>query len=105
MTDKTTHTLRNGIFCVLVFLACFWLAWPVANMPLNDDFSYIRTAQVFAQTGHIVYNGWATPMLGWMIPWGALFIKLFGFSFMAVKLSTLPRAVATLLLFHAILRR
>ncbi len=104
MTERS-RDLRGGIFCVLIFLACFWLAWPVANMGFLDDWSYIKTAEVFAQTGQMVYNGWASPILGWMIPWGALFIKLFGFSFMTVKLSTLPVAVATLLLFHGVLRR
>ncbi len=104
MNEKTS-SLRNGVFCCLVFLGCYLLAWPVANMAFRDDWSYIETARVFAQTGHIVYNGWATAMLGWMIPWGALFIKLFGFSFMAVKLSMLPLALGCLLLFHASLRR
>lgn len=104
MTEKS-GTFRNSIFCVLIFLACYLVAWPVANMPLNDGWSYIKTAEVFAATGQIVYNGWAAPILGWMIPWGALFIKAFGFSFMTVKLSMLPVAAATLLLFHAVLRR
>jgi hypothetical protein len=103
--NKKTHSLRNGVFCALIFLACFWVAWPVAQMGFVDDWSYIKVAQVFARTGHIVYNGWPVEILGWMVPWGALFIKLFGFSFMTVKLSTLPVAVATLLLFHSILRR
>lgn len=103
--DERAHSLRNGLFCCLVFLGCYLLAWPVANMGFMDGWSYIKTAQVFAQTGHLVYNGWATAMLGWMIPWGALFIKVFGFSFMAVKLSTLPVALVTLLLFHSILKR
>src|SRR5258708_3123083 len=44
-------------------------------------------------------------MLGWAIPWGALFIKLFGFSFAAVRLSTLPLAMASVYLFHASLVR
>jgi hypothetical protein len=104
-TDRNAHVFPNGIFCVLVFLACFWIAWPIAQMGFVDDWSYIKTAQVFAQTGQIQYNGWATAMLGWQIPWGALFIKLFGFSFMTVKLSTLPLALATLFLFHPILIR
>lgn len=96
---------RDRALCALIFLGGFWAAWPVVNMGFVDDWSYIKSAQVFARTGHLVYNGWATAMLGWQIPWGALFIKLFGFSFMAVKLSTLPLAVATLLLFHAVLIR
>jgi hypothetical protein len=38
-------------------------------MGFADDFSYIKTALVYAQTGHFVYNGWATAMFGWQIPW------------------------------------
>jgi len=74
-------------------------------MGFVDDWSYVKSAQIFAQTGHLVYNGWATAMLGWQIPWGALFIRIFGFSFTAVKASTLPVAMVTLVLFHAILVR
>jgi hypothetical protein len=74
-------------------------------MGFVDDWSYIKTAFVFARTGHIVYNGWATAILGWAIPWGALFIKLFGFSFTAVRLSTLPPAMASVYLLHASLLR
>lgn len=104
-TLQRPHTLRNGIFCCLIFLACLALVWPFTKMGFIDDWSYLRTAQLFVKTGHMVYNGWADPMLGWMVPWGALFIKLFGSSFIAVRLSILPIALSTLLLFHAILIR
>jgi hypothetical protein len=40
-----------------------------------------------------------------LVPWGALFIKLFGFSFTAVRFSMLPIAMASVYLFHQILRR
>lgn len=96
---------RGALLCVAIYLACLLIAWPVAEMGFVDDWSYIKTAQVFAQTGHFTYNGWATAMLGWQIPWAALFIKLFGFSFTVVKLSTVPVAVAVAVLFHAILAR
>jgi hypothetical protein len=99
------QSTRAGVICALIFAACVWIAWPVAEMGFVDDWSYIKTAQVFAQTGHLVYNGWATAMLGWQIPWGALFIRIFGFSFTAAKASTLPVAMATLVLFYAILSR
>ena len=36
-----------------------------------DDLSYLRTAFLFAQTGHFVYNGWTTAMLGAQIVWAA----------------------------------
>jgi hypothetical protein len=73
--------------------------------PWSDDFSYIKTALDFERTGKILYNGWATAMLGWLIPWGALFIKLFGFSFTILRVSLFPIAAATIYLLHQILRR
>lgn len=74
-------------------------------MGFVDDWSYIESARVFARTGHFAYNGWATAMLGWQIGWGSLFIRLFGFSFEAVKLSTLPLAAASIFLFYKIQTR
>jgi hypothetical protein len=102
---EQSHTVRNGIVCACMPAASLLVIWPVAEMGFVDDWSYVKTAFVFARTGHIVYNGWATAMLGWAIPWGGIFIKLFGFSFTAVRLSTLPLAMASVYLFHASLVR
>ncbi|HZD77759.1 MAG TPA: hypothetical protein VE218_12185, partial [Acidobacteriaceae bacterium] len=74
-------------------------------MGLIDDWSYVRTAYDFARTGHFVYNGWATAMLGWQIVWSAPFLKLFGYSFTVARLSMLPFAIASAWIFHAILLR
>ena len=104
MTDRL-RDLRNGFFCCLVFLGAYLLVWPLVQMGFGDAWSYIWMARRFADTGHIAYTGWGTPMVGWMIPWGALFIKLFGFSYVTVRLSILPVAMGCLLLFHASLRR
>ena len=69
----------TAVLCALTLAACVLAARPFAETGMNDDFSYIRTAQVFADTGHIVFNGWGAPMLGWQVLPAALFIKLFGF--------------------------
>jgi hypothetical protein len=74
---------------MLALLVCVLVARPFVSMGVNDDWSYIWTARVLADTGHVAYNGWATAMLGWQIYLGALFIKLFGFSFTAVRCSVL----------------
>jgi hypothetical protein len=104
--SERSQSTRDGLLCVLVFAVCFFAAWPFAEIGcFNDDWSYIKSAQTFSETHHLVYYGWDDPMLGWLIPWGALFVRLFGFSFTAVKLSTLPIAAATIFLFHAILVR
>jgi hypothetical protein len=94
-----------GLLCALIVGFCAMLSRPFVDMGVYDDWSYIKTATDFARTGHILYNGWATAMLGWQIIWGALFVKLFGASFTAVRLSTLPVAMVTVYLFHEILRR
>jgi hypothetical protein len=74
-------------------------------MGFIDDWSFFQTARIFARTGHIVYNGWSDPIVGWLIPWGALFIHLFGATYTAVRFSVLPTALLTLLLFHSTLIR
>ena len=74
-------------------------------MGLIDDFSYVRTALIFARTGHFVYNGWTTAMLGAQIVWAAPFIKLLGYTFFATRVSTIAMAILTVWLTHATLRR
>src|ERR1700733_4445503 len=64
---------RDGLFCAALVMACLIPAWPFAEIGINDDWSYIQTVQVFAQTHHFVYNGWATAMLGWQVLWGSVF--------------------------------
>ena len=76
------------------------MAWPFAEMGMGDDFSYIRSAQVLAATGHVMFNGWGAPMIGFQLLPAALFIKLFGFSFTIVRLTVLLAAMATAFLFQ-----
>ena len=102
---RVPSSRRNALFCALLTGACIVLVRPFADVPFGDDFSYTKTALDFARTGHFVYNGWATAMLGWQTLWGALFIKLFGFSFNIVRLSTLPIAMGSVYLMHQILAR
>jgi riboflavin transporter FmnP len=84
-----------AIACAVIPLFCYFLIRPYAEIGIGDDWSYIKSSQVLARSGHIVYNGWATAMLGWQLYVGALFIKLFGLSFTAVRLSTVIEAMAT----------
>jgi hypothetical protein len=95
----------GGPLCGLLAGLAVVLSLPFANMGFIDDWSYVRTAYDFARTGHFVYNGWATAMLGWQIVWTAPFLKLFGYSFTVARLSMLPFAIGSGWLLHAILRR
>lgn len=97
--------LRAAFFCVLLAVGAALATVPVLEMGVGDDWSYTRTALDFASTGRLVYNGWATAMLGVQVVWAALFIKLFGFSFTLVRLTTLPFTAGCALLLFALHRR
>lgn len=96
---------KQSVFCVLLLAGCLLAVWPVVELGVSDDWSYIRVAELLAKTGHFVYNGWCAPILGWQAAWGALFARLFGASFTAVRMAIIPIDLATALLFHAVLRR
>lgn len=85
----------SALLCALLLFFCSVAAYPVAEIGMMDDWSYIKSARVLAQTGRIVYNGWAAPILGWQLFLGALFARLFGPSFTAIRASTLLVALAT----------
>jgi hypothetical protein len=74
---------------MLALLFCVALAQPFAPIGISDDWSYIWTARVLANTGRLTYNGWGAMPLGWQAYLGALFIKLFGFSFTATRFSVM----------------
>ena len=94
-----------AICCALAVLVCELISRPYANIGISDDGPYILMAQTLASTGHIVYNGWAAAMIGWQLYIGAAFIKLFGFSFTAVRMSTLFVSLATAFLLQRTLVR
>jgi hypothetical protein len=97
---ETRRAWVAGLLNGILVLGCVLVAHPFAETGFLDDWSYVKTAKIFAHTGRFVYNGWATAMLGWLIPWGAAFAKMFGDSYFAVRLSTLPLVVGCMILFQ-----
>ncbi len=74
-----------ALLCALATLAVLLALRPLAGAPQNDDFSYARTAWAFAQTGRVIYNGWASPLLLPQMVAGAVILKIAGgFSYAAL---------------------
>ena len=96
---------RNAAGCALLVGILLLIIHAGSNEPFMDDFSYAKTAQQFAATGRFIFNGWAVETLGWQVLWGALFIKLFGFSFRILQLSIIPLAMSCAYLSHQIFRK
>lgn len=103
---KIERLLKSpAVFCAAVLLASMLIIHPSLNMGLGDDFSYVRTAKYLAETGHLDYFGWATPMLGWQLLIAVPLIKLFGFSFNVVRASVFCVALVLTLLLHPLFVR
>src|SRR5271155_4835398 len=92
LRSNTALSMNKFVYvsaCVLALLFCMMAARPFVAMGVADDWSYIWTTRVLADTGHLTYNGWGAMPLGWMAYVGAVFIKLFGFSFTIVRSSVM----------------
>ncbi len=72
---------------------------------MNDEWSYAFSARQLAETGHITYNGWAAPIVGWMMVLGAVFIKGFGFSYGVTRIAILFVSMGTAFLLERSLVR
>ena len=95
----------RAVLCSLLVVVCTLVAWPFAETGLDDDFSYIFSARSLAQTGHVHYAGWASAMVGWQLALGALFIRIFGFSFSITRVPLLLIAALTAFVLHRLLVR
>ena len=94
-----------SLFCVAIYGIAITAIWPVVDLATDDDFAYAKMALIFSRTGHLVFNGWETAMVGWQVAWGALFIHLFGYSFLTLRFSVIVLGALFTLLFHRVLLR
>ncbi len=105
LKPKLSTARRGALSVTLIYAAVALLARPFSAYSHGDDFSYIRTALEYARTSHVVYNGWASMMLGWQAVWGAAIIHVFGFSFNALSSSMLVLSMACTYVFYGVLVR
>jgi len=82
-TPATPAALLICGWSVLVFAAD-----PFGAFPLNDDWSYSRAVRDLVLHGHLEFTAWTSMPLIAQVLWGALFCLPFGFSFVALRLST-----------------
>ncbi len=82
---------------VLLFLAVLSVTTPIGDFPLNDDWVYGRAVRHLLQNHEYRPTPWTSMTLLTQVLWGWLFSLPFGFSFTALRFSTLLLALATLL--------
>lgn len=91
-------------------LAAVWAlaalaAGPVGDFPLNDDWAYGLPVRGLVETGRLRFTDWQSMPLVTQVYWGGLFAWPAGFSFTALRLSTLVLGGATGIGVHFLLRR
>ncbi len=61
---------------------------PIGEFPLNDDWAYSKAVRILLLEGEFTIGSWGAMTLFTHIIWGFLFTKIFGFSFMILRIST-----------------
>ncbi|HEV8003767.1 MAG TPA: hypothetical protein VGP63_28130 [Planctomycetaceae bacterium] len=101
----TTAEKPPGISLIVVlvlFLVAVAIVNPFREMPYDDDWAFSETAQHYLSTGRYRLNEWLAPNMPFQTAWGALFCLPFGFSFSALRISTIVLAIFGLLAFRAL---
>ena len=93
-----------ALLLVFIWVLAALLVNPVGDFPLNDDWAYGFAVRSLVETGHLRLSGWTATNLIAQVPWGALFCLPFGFSFTALRLSTLVLGLIGVLATYGLLR-
>jgi hypothetical protein len=104
MRSRVASIVECGAI-VAVFAAAVALIGPRGNFPLCDDGRYAIPTFEFANTGEFHLPLDIAPSLRAQIVWGAAFVRLFGATYEALRLSSLVAAALALIVFNAILAR
>jgi hypothetical protein len=101
--------LLPGDFLALAFLVLTWLLAvvlvnPSGDFPLNDDWAYATSVRALVEDGEFRLSHWTATNLLVQVLWGAIFCLPFGFSFTALRISTLVLGLAGILACYALLR-
>ena len=84
-----TEKLQSYPFLLsLIWWSLLLFVNTIGDFPLNDDWAYAHNVQALVE-GEIYFSDWPAMTLIAHTLWGALFCKIFGFSFTALRFSTL----------------
>jgi hypothetical protein len=91
--------------CVLLWLASLFAVHPLGNFPLNDDWSFGQAVKRLLENHDFRPSGWTAMPLVTNVLWGSLFCLPSGFSFVALRISTLVAALFGMLGIYWLLKQ
>ncbi|MGE0744757.1 MAG: ArnT family glycosyltransferase [Rhodospirillales bacterium] len=103
MKDQFVDRVLPALVAI-VFIVLVGLAGPGGDFPLNDDWSYAWSVRELHDEGRLAFTDWVSMPLVAQVLWGWLFTLPAGFSFTALRLSTVVLAVVGGLAVYALVR-
>jgi 4-amino-4-deoxy-L-arabinose transferase-like glycosyltransferase len=102
------HRAAGDLACIGL-LALAWVVaavavQPLGDFPLNDDWAYGASVRALVEEGEFRLSDWTATNLFVQVFWGALFCLPFGFSFTALRISTIVLSLLGLVASYALLR-
>jgi hypothetical protein len=92
LSPSVFKVLAPGAILILLYFSAAILLHLFANVPLHDDWTYAWSVEHFLKTGKLQVLDWSIHYPFAQILWGALFCLPFGFSFSALRVSTVVLA-------------
>lgn len=91
--ERTRRELRNraklALWLAVPFIALMLLVSPRGDFPLNDDWVYAKMVQALADRGHFGLSPFSNAYALTQTLYAAPLVKLFGFSFTLLRLTTI----------------
>src|SRR5262245_1492752 len=97
-------TLAPGAILILLYFSAAILVRPFADLPFHDDWTYAWSVEHLLKTGELQILDWSVHYPLTQILWGALFCLPYGFSFSALRVSTVILAWLVVLALYGTLR-
>jgi len=99
-----TGTATDVVILTSVWIASILIVNPVGEFPLNDDWVYALVVRRFVETGDFQPGWFAAAQLLTNTLWGALFCLPSGFTFTALRVSTLVASLFAILGCYILIR-
>ncbi len=100
--------LHRNLPCIAIlalYVLCIMAANPRGEFPLNDDWSYVRSAFAVGSGHGFKVDEWVAPSLVGQALYGGMLARLFSPSFLVLRLSTLLLSCGTVILLWVIFLR
>jgi Dolichyl-phosphate-mannose-protein mannosyltransferase len=104
LSPSVFKVLAPGAILILLYFSAAILLHLFANVPLHDDWTYAWSVEHFLKTGKLQVLDWSIHYPFAQILWGTLFCLPFGFSFSALRVSTVVLAWLGALALYGTLR-